>query len=67
MMVFIFVPSKRIPGTTTIDASWSLDETPNAVTLAAQRALKLHAEGINATVQTHGGSLIVPSGSRMVH
>lgn len=73
MMVFIFVPSKRTPGTTTIDASWSLDETPDAFTLAAKRVQELRAEGIQARVHPHGGAFVVPasklqsSASRMVH
>jgi hypothetical protein len=68
MMVFIFVPSKRTPGTTTIDASWSLAEDPAATSLAAARLLQLRAAGIEALVRTEGGALITPiAGSRMVH
>lgn len=66
MMVFIFVPSARFPGASTVDASWSLDENPDALTLAAIRAQQLHAAGVDAKVRTHGGAFIVPA-SRMVH
>jgi hypothetical protein len=67
MMLFIFVPSLRVPGTTTIDASWSLNETPDAMALAAKRVQELRAAGIEAHVHPHGGSFITPSGSRMAH
>lgn len=68
MTIFIMVPSKRTPGTTTIEASWSLDETPDAFTLAAKRVQQLRATGIDARVRPHAGAQITPATvSRMAH
>lgn len=68
MMLFVLVPSELFPNATTIDAAWSLDEQPDAFTLAANRVEQLRAAGIDARVHPHGGSFITPvAGSRMVH
>lgn len=66
MIFFILVPLPQFPDRSTVDSAWSLQEHPDAPTLAAKRFQELRGEGIRARIAQHGGKLIVPVQREMV-